>query len=148
MSHLIYCAILNSRLLETLPTSLPGRFLETLYKCITVWKASAAENVDTEGGYNYETEETCSTFTGGSYGGRHTGRVFFQTIRALNTETMTATPKESSTAAPVITTGISIPCDSVLPIPRRINFRTTHAFQWNKASPVSSGNEQGSAGWV
>ena len=58
-----------------------GKVLETLYKCITVWKASAAENVDTEGGYNYETEETCSTFTGGSYGGRHTGRVFFQTIR-------------------------------------------------------------------
>ena len=43
-------------------------------------------------------------------------------IQALNTETTTATPKESSTAAPVITTGISIPCDSVLPIPRRINF--------------------------
>ena len=60
-----------------------------------------------------------TTFLIGKRLARRTG------IQALITETTTATPKESSTAAFVITTGISIPCDSVLPIPRRINFRTT-----------------------
>lgn len=44
-------------------------------------------------------------------------------IHALSIETVTATPKDSKTAVPVITTGISIPCDKESPMPCKISFK-------------------------